>query len=192
MENMLYGVGLVLTDESIMAPYAAKKFPTAGVFSRLSPWGCGGFFPRCPPGGGCYQTQSHHSGLLPHQRRLIEGSVKKCKKNLSQRRLHFSTHTDALNSCKKWLLGVGRCRNWWGGGGGSNNTTAKLLISTAGAITCHPIYWQASLYCRCSSGAWELVSRHPIVTSPLMGHLHTLGCTQCNITDCNIVTSLHS
>ena len=150
-----------------MAPYAAKKLPTAGVFSRLSPWGCGGFFPRCPPGGGCYQTQSHHSGLLPHQRRLIEGSVKKYKK-LCHSTYCTTPHTHAtLNSCKKCLLGVGRCRNW--GGGGRNNTTAKLLISTAGAITCHPIYWQASLYCRCSSGAWELVSRHPIVTSPTHG-----------------------
>ena len=172
-----------------MAPYAAKKFPTAGVFSRLSPWGCGGFFPRCPPGGGCYQTQSHHSGLLPHQRRLIEGSVKKCKKichSADCTSPHTRTPWIAVkNGCLAWVVAVTS-------GGGSNNTTAKLLISTAGAITCHPIYWQASLYCRCSSGAWELVSRHPIVTSPLMGHLHTLGCTQCNITECNIVTSLHS
>ena len=38
----------MLTDEGILAPYAAKKFPTAGVFSRLSPWGCGGFFPGVP------------------------------------------------------------------------------------------------------------------------------------------------
>ena len=51
-----------LTDEGLMIlANAAKKlpFPTAGVFSRLSPRG-----PGCPLGGSYYQTQSHHSSLL--------------------------------------------------------------------------------------------------------------------------------
>ena len=38
----------MLTGEGIMAPYAAKKFPTAGVFSRLSPWGVAAFSPGVP------------------------------------------------------------------------------------------------------------------------------------------------
>ena len=104
----------MLTDEGLMVAYAAKKllFPTAGVFSQLSPGGGG-----CPLGGSYYQTQSHHSAPCSTTQ-INRGKRQKVQKIVSQHILQYSgpcIHRSLLNSCKKCLLGVGRCRNWGGG-----------------------------------------------------------------------------
>ena len=103
----------MLTDEGLMVVHMQQKSCSSQQL---------GFLASCPPGGGgsplggsYYQTQSHHSAP-GSQRRLIEGSVKQYKKNCVTAHIALlHIQRSLLNSCKKCLLGVGRCRNWGGG-----------------------------------------------------------------------------
>ena len=87
MENMLYGVGLMLTDEGLMVAYAAKKFlfPTAG------------FLASCPPGVAVLPWVAAIIKLNPttlpgSTTQINRGKRQKVHKIVSQHILHYSTY----------------------------------------------------------------------------------------------------
>ena len=103
----------MLTDEGLMVVHMQQKSCSSQQL---------GFLASCPPGVAVVPWVAAIIKLNPttlpgSPTQINRGKRQKIQKNVSQHILQYSTciHRSLLNSCKKCLLGVGRCRNWGGG-----------------------------------------------------------------------------